>query len=289
MLNHIRGYVTGLSTRKKGIGVGVFCAGFGLGVLIAQPRKLKEIVIEPDETRVLRDVKLHEVSIDLEPGTPGAVILDINDRLSPEPDPMEDNVLVPHPLQEDFHEVGIVISPPENDPSLIDVDLDRLRARDALIEEHGFAEGMRLYQEQYMSDEPQRQSIFNSEGDTWDQDAEEVLRSTAGPHVIHKDEFWREERGYSQTTLTYYVGDDILVDQEDVPVYNHLETTGELKFGHGSGDQNVVYVRNDSLKAEYEIIRDRGSYEVVVLGLQAEEDLERTTLKHSLTRFRPDD
>ena len=289
MLNHIRGYVTGLSTRQKKVGLGVFCAGVGLGVLIAQPRKPKEIVVEPDEARVLRDVKLHEVSMDLEPGTPGAVILDINDRLSPEPDPMEDNIMVATIDDEALKQVGIVISPPENDPGLIDVDLDRLRARDALIEEHGFAEGMRLYQEQYMSDEPQRQSIFNGEDDIWDQEFEEQHRSPTEPHVIHKDEFWREEMGYTQTTVTYYVGDDILVDQEDVPVYNYQETTGELKFGHGSGDQNVVYIRNDRLKAEYEVIRDRGSYEVVILGLQAEEDLERSSLKHSLTRFRPDD
>lgn len=288
MLNHIRGYATSLSTRQKGVAAGVFCAGFGLGILIGLPRKPKVIVVEPDPNvhQNLTDVKLHEVSMDLEPGTPGSVILDISNRL---PDPMEDNVLVPMLDEETLNQVGIVTSPPENDPRLIDVDLDRLRARDALIEEHGFAEGMRLYQEQYMSEEPQRQSIFSGEDDIWDTEVEEQSRSTEAPYVIHKDEFWREEMGYSQTTLTYYVGDDILVDQEDVPVYNHSEATGELKFGHGSGDQNVVYIRNDRLRAEYEIIRDRGSYEQVVLGLQAEEDLERSSLKHSLTRFRPDD
>ena len=291
MLDHIRGYTASLSRRQVGVGVGVFCAGFGLGVLLGKPRKAKEIIIEPNEPRVLRDVRFESISMDLEPGTPGAVILDISDRL---PDPYEDNVKAPMITQEALDAVGIVISPPQNDPADIEVDLERMRARDLLIESYGYDEGMRRYQEEYMSDSDESEtvthSIFTEDTDTWDQEAEEAARNPADPYVIHKDEFWREEMGYSQTTLTYYEGDDILVDQEDVPVYGFRTIVGELKFGHGSQDQNVFFVRNDTLKAEYEIIRDRGRYEVIVLGLQAEEEAERGSLRHSgLPKFRPDD
>jgi hypothetical protein len=266
----------------------VFCAGFGLGVIIAKPRKVQEIVIEPDGPRVLRDVRFEEISMDLEPGPHMGKILDISDRLA-----YADNVKAPVLTQEALDAVGIVTSPPENDPADIEVDLERMRARDLLIESYGYDEGMRRYQEEYMSDETESgavtHSIFSSEEDTWDQEAEEAARLPTEPHVIHKDEFWREELGYSQSTLTYYEGDDILVDQEDVPIYGFRAIVGELKFGHGSQDQNVFYVRNDALKAEYEIIKDRGRYEVIILGLQAEEELERGSLKHSLSKFRPDD
>jgi hypothetical protein len=267
----------------------VFCAGFGLGAFIGKPRKVKEIVIEPDKPRVLRDVRFEEFSMDLEPGTPGAVILDISGRL---PDPYEDNVKAPTITQEALDAVGIVISPPENDPADIEVDLERMRARDLLIESYGYDEGMRRYQEDFMSDETNAtvtQSIFPENKDTWDQEAEDRERTPSTPYVLHKDEYWREERGYSQTTLTYYEGDDILVDQEDVPIYGFNSIVGAMQFGHGTDDPNVFYVRNDSLKAEYEIIKDRGRYEVIILGLQAEEEAERGSLKHSYSKFRPDD
>lgn len=289
MLNHIRGYAASLSSRQVRVGVGVFCAGFGLGAIVAKPRKPKEIVLEPDVNHVLRDVRFEQDAVD---GQSSAVILDINDRL---PDPMEDNVKVPMLTRDELLDaIGIVTSPPENDPADIEVDFDRMRARDLLIQSYGEEEGMRRYQKEFMSDESDggavTHSIFTEDEDVWDQEAEEATRTTAAPYVIHKDEYWREEMDYTQTTLTYYEGDNILVDQEDVPIYSFPAIVGDLKFGHGSQDQNVFYVRNDALKAEYEIIKDRGRYEVIILGMQAEEEAERSSLRHSsLPRFRPDD
>lgn len=192
-----------------------------------------------------------------------------------------------------------VISPVENDPRMIMVDLQALARREELISEHGFEKGMELYEAEYSQgtiipqEEPEEESVVNifaSEDTEWNQEAEEASRQNATePYVISKDEFYSDELGYTQTTLTYYQGDDILVDQEDIPVYNYTATIGELKFGHGSQDANVFFVRNDKNKAEYEIIRDRGHYSVEVLGLEAEAQTERAQLKHSLRKFRQDD
>lgn len=125
--------------------------------------------------------------------------------------------------------------------------------------------------------------------DHWDYSEEASRRSLQKPYIIHRDEFWGEELEYEQTTLTYYVGDDILVDDKDVPIYDYLSVTGPLLFGHGSGDRNVVFVRNHAHEAEYEVLRDDSSYEKEILGIQAEEDAEREDVQHTLRKFKPQD
>ena len=139
-------------------------------------------------------------------------------------------------------------------------------------------------------DDPIVHNMFAESDDEWDFEYEISLRSEALPYILHKDEFYADELGYEQTTLTYYAGDDILVDEEEAPIYNHTSIVGPMKFGHGSGDQNTFHVRNHKLKAEYEIIFDPGLYSVEVLGLEIENNQRARDLKHSRDRrFRSDD
>ncbi len=115
-------------------------------------------------------------------------------------------------------------------------------------------------------------------------------RSDKQPYVLHKDEFFADENGYSQITLTYYAGDNILVDESDVPIYNHVDVVGDLLFGHGSGDPKTVYIRNDKQHAEYEVLHDEGLYSQEVLGLEIENNLRVQEIKHSHNRkFRLDE
>lgn len=126
-------------------------------------------------------------------------------------------------------------------------------------------------------------NIFARSADPeWDYEEELSTRTPDHPYIIHKDEFFSDEMGWdSQSTLTWYEGDQILCDEQDVPIYNPDAIVGHLRFGHGSGDPNVVYVRNEKLEAEYEILRDPGSYEIDVLGGQVERTMQETDLKHS--------
>lgn len=132
-------------------------------------------------------------------------------------------------------------------------------------------------------------NVFGAEEDEWDWEAETAQRGEDAPYVIHIDEFRTDEMNYHQHTLTYYEGDDILADEKDVPIYNYSDLVGDLKFGHGSEDRNIVYVRNDKYGAEYEVILHRGSYEVEVRGMQIEQEFASNDLKHSAYRFRHDD
>lgn len=118
----------------------------------------------------------------------------------------------------------------------------------------------------------------------WDWDAELKHREEISydtPYILHRNEFFEDETNYGQTTLTYYAGDKKLTDEKDSPLYNQGDIVGDcLRFGHGSGDPHVVYIRNNKLHAEYEVVLHEGSYDVEVLGLDAEEELD-AELRHS--------
>lgn len=133
-------------------------------------------------------------------------------------------------------------------------------------------------------------SVFAGNDSDWDFDEELKNRNPLEPYILHKDEFHEDEAGLTQTTLTYYEGDNILCDEADAPIYNYESVTGPLRFGHGSGDKNVVYVRNEKLRAEYEILRESGLFSVEVEGLEVEGNTRVKHIQHSRNmRFRPDD
>lgn len=129
--------------------------------------------------------------------------------------------------------------------------------------------------------DPVPRNVFAQNGDKmWNYEEEVKKRTETEPYILHQDEFFAMEKGYTQMTLTYYVGDDIMADQEDVLVYGYLEKTGPLSFGSGSGSPDVFYVRNDKYRAEYEILRHEGHYAVEVQGLEMEQAVDQE-LKHS--------
>lgn len=105
----------------------------------------------------------------------------------------------------------------------------------------------------------------------WDWHAERRNRSPDAPYVIHYDE--REEmEGYSEETLTYYEGDDVLCNERDEiidPDFQREQLVGEKnleRFGHGSNDAAVVYIRNDKVEMVYEVVRSPNNYAEEVHG-----------------------
>ncbi len=78
-----------------------------------------------------------------------------------------------------------------------------------------------------------------------------------------------ERKNNEQVSLTYFDGDDVLVDDRDQPVPDPDDSIGEDhlgRFGVGSKDNNIVYVRNDRLELDFEILRSNGKYAQEVLG-----------------------
>lgn len=79
------------------------------------------------------------------------------------------------------------------------------------------------------------------------------------PYVIPPYEFG-EKDGYQCITLTYY-SDKILTDDDDRIIHNVEEIVGLESLNHfGEYEPDVVYVRNDIQKCDYEILADYGTY-----------------------------
>ena len=79
--------------------------------------------------------------------------------------------------------------------------------------------------------------------------------------MISIDDFGQEE-GYDTITLTAY-SDGTIANYADDELEDPESTVGEdilNKFG----DEDVVYIRNDRLKADFEVVRDNRTYVEVV-------------------------
>lgn len=181
------------------------------------------------------------------------------------------------------------------DPNQLAIDFARAAAEQA---SHPVAAREQIIRPRWASDIPEgaldevadpEPEMSQEPIDEWNQEEEEADRGPDAPYVIHQDEFNADQNGYRQTALEYFSGDDVLCDENRVPLYNPGNIVGRLEFGRGSGDSNVVFVRNDKLESEFEITRVDGSYQHEVLGMLAEEAAEETDLKHSVRRFRNTD
>jgi hypothetical protein len=108
-------------------------------------------------------------------------------------------------------------------------------------------------------------------GTDWDWDVEKALRTQGGTYVIHKEEYGETDN--NEVTLSYYAGDDVLCDQQDRIVDNQYSLVADClnKFGHGSHDRNVVYVRNEELEIDMEVIKSDKTYAEEVHGFKHED------------------
>jgi hypothetical protein len=107
--------------------------------------------------------------------------------------------------------------------------------------------------------------------DGWDQEAEEDSRRQEDPYIISHDEYMENAYEHNQNTLTYYVGDDILADEREVPIDDVDAVIGAenlKRFGHGSRDSSIVYVRNERIELDFEVTRNPGKYSEEVAHFQ---------------------
>lgn len=85
-----------------------------------------------------------------------------------------------------------------------------------------------------------------------------------GPYIIAPEEFDTQDN-YETSNLTYYA-DGVIADDRDDPLEDVEHTVGLDVASHfGEYEDDAVYVRNDELKVDYEILRDTRSY-VAVTG-----------------------
>lgn len=116
-----------------------------------------------------------------------------------------------------------------------------------------------------------------------DFDLEEELNNRVNgvPHIVTKAEYDENEGDNEQQVLTYFSGDDTLVDEDEKPIDRVEETVGVAnlqRFGAGSEDPNIVYIRNDRMGVDFEVLLSRGLYSEEVLGLTSEDELAHSSM-----------
>lgn len=137
---------------------------------------------------------------------------------------------------------------------------------------------------------PEGDGILENMNSDWDYAEEIKSRDPKFPYVVHQDEH-REgpsgDKDYEKVNLAYFEGDDVLADERDQIIEKKDEVVGVAnlsKFGHGSGDPNIVYIRNDQLEADIEVVRSTGKYAIEVAGFK-EDDLQHSgTMRRRLPR-----
>lgn len=106
-----------------------------------------------------------------------------------------------------------------------------------------------------------------------DEGGEEPVDITV-PHVVSLEAYCNDDPDWTRTSLTYYAGDNALIDERDNPVEDILGAVGENllgKFGGVSGDPHSAYIRNARLELYIEVTLNEGSYKKLVLGEADEE------------------
>lgn len=261
-------YITKLLSKPwfvpAAVGVAAFSGGTGIGYILGKRNMLNQFqgVITDMQTPMPALEEIHEIQ----------ELLDFED--------------IPEPYVPPKHNYRLVVE--ENKEELVDKHTPEEAAADFQVDDD-IREGKAVGVQALKEDPRPRANVFDTVMETdpqWDYEAELALRTTTAPYILHRDEFINDEEGCSQHTLTYYEGDDIMADEQEIPVYNYTDVVGPLKFGHGSLDMNVYYVRNPKLRSEYEVVRATGSYEMEVLGYSIEQEYAKEDLQHSVPRFK---
>lgn len=95
------------------------------------------------------------------------------------------------------------------------------------------------------------------------------------PYVISIEEFSEEMDHYDKVTVYFYEDDEVLADENEEVITDMDGTVGRDNmgfFGEGSNDPEVVYIRNEKLEIDYEVIRLSKSYSETVLGMEPVEE-----------------
>lgn len=112
-------------------------------------------------------------------------------------------------------------------------------------------------------------SVFTENQWDWAHEMEYRAQQPGVPYVINSDEWEADEPVHEKVSMTYWADDHVLADDQEknVPDPDSIVGIHNLdKFGYGSDDPNVVYVRNDKMSMDFDIHLQTGSYAKIVLG-----------------------
>lgn len=246
---HVAAVSRGLSGRSLGLALGGFVVGAGLGatagyILASRRLEAKYRQIADDEIEEMRE---HYYRKDVAREKKDDLEDIIRDKGYSSPEPSEPPMAVTPPS-------AVVEAAKEDEDEPVETEAVR--------------------------EEPEVRNAFEEFGDQtrspddWDYHKERSRRSPLRPYVIHIDEV-EEKDTYDKVTFTYFADDDVLCDETDDPVSkeDRERMVGEAnldKFGHGSPEPDVVYIRNDKLDTVFVVNRSPNSFAEEVHGFEPE-------------------
>lgn len=148
---------------------------------------------------------------------------------------------------------------------LADVEIDRTAIYNGIVSRQGY------------TDPPEGAVYSNGEAESEEEPDEEPeedpdalpiedvrmfeVKDPNVPYMITEEEFRVNEDDHTQTSLVYFIKDDILVD-EDEQIVNDVENLVDSCLDNLSvhSPTTVVYVRNERLKLDIEVVLDTDDY-----------------------------
>lgn len=115
----------------------------------------------------------------------------------------------------------------------------------------------------------------NNLGEFVEDDYDEVnpvpLKSERAPYVIQETDFSEDYLNFDKISLTYYIGDDCLVDEDDDVIADPNQMVGNdnLSLENATDEHpNTVFVRNERMMADFEISMEPGKFSIEVLSVE---------------------
>lgn len=96
-----------------------------------------------------------------------------------------------------------------------------------------------------------------------DDPLEGYTRLSGHPYIISQYDFFNTNEDWEKATITYYLGDKVVLDEREYYLTDSDQIIGDRHlnmFGVLSDDPMVVYVRNERLSQDFEIIAMDGKY-----------------------------
>lgn len=90
-------------------------------------------------------------------------------------------------------------------------------------------------------------------------------------YQIDAEDFFTDCADYDKISLQYYTEDHVFVDDQCEPIDDLMRTIGIVDWPEKDMEEDLIYIRNDSLGADFEISKVYASYGEDVLGLGKED------------------
>ena len=152
------------------------------------------------------------------------------------------------------------------DKKQMDILMDTSKRLDKVVEEYTSGDEKVAENEEKEPSRTSQKTKYNKVGE--DEKEEETVKAEAEspeedeptkPYLITEDEFLNDKNNYDKISLTYYMMDDTLADEFDEMIDIEEAISTDI-YNQIAGSDEDLYVRNNTLETDFEIMKVEGSF-----------------------------